>query len=170
LETATLSSFAHEGGEEIMGGKALARLAPILLLLLPLGLIQGCSGKSGSSGAGLEPGRKHILEVMRFYTGYKRKHNEKPPANMAELKSWATKLSAKERANLHLGEVTDDTFVSPRDHKEYGVMLPNRMGRPGPAPIIIYESDGVDGEHMVVGEQGNANPFTDEQFHKLSGK
>ncbi|HZU35591.1 MAG TPA: hypothetical protein VFA18_06780 [Gemmataceae bacterium] len=151
-----------------MRRKRFARLGGVLLLLTPILLLTGCRGGGGGGGGpDLDPAKKHILNALHLYTAYSTAHG-KAPKTMDEVKKWAKGLNETERKKYSVTDVSDDVFVSPRDHKEYAIKPDKRTGRArmGPNPLVIYEEDGSGGTRLGAGQQGNVMDMNEEIFQK----
>jgi hypothetical protein len=134
-------------------------------------LTSGCGG-SGGSGAGTSALDQHILKFFNLRQQYVSAHQGKAPANAAELKAWAKKLSSQELAKKGIDN-GDDVFISPRDGQEYQI-APAPKGAQvtgGPPAVVVYEKNGVNGMRLVAGGMGEVYEMDEEKFNQvISGK
>jgi hypothetical protein len=135
-------------------------------------LVTGCGG-SGGSGAGTSALDQHILKFFNLRTQYASAHQGQAPANTAELKAWAKKLSSQELAKKGIDN-SDDVFISPRDGQEYQIAPPPKgaqVSAGAPPAVVVYEKIGVNGMRMVAGGWGEVYEMDEEKFNQvLAGK
>ncbi len=134
-------------------------------------LVTGCGG-SGGSGAGTSALDQHIMKFFNLRQQYASAHQGNAPANTAQLKAWAKKLSSEELAKKGIDN-SDDVFISPRDGQEYQIAPPPKGAQApgGPPPVVVYEKIGVNGMRMVAGGMGEVYEMEEEKFNQvLAGK
>jgi hypothetical protein len=102
-----------------------------------------------------------IAKLASICSKYAVKQNKKP-ANIDELKSWAKRLSKAELDQLGI-EDPDAAFVSPRDHQPY--VLVKSPGA-GPGDVIAYEKTGEGGMHYIVTPYGRAFELDDAELKR----
>jgi hypothetical protein len=122
------------------------------------------------------PPQLHIRGLWHLHLEYLTREG-KPPVDADELKTWAENNLAAERLQAMGVTSVEDAFVSPRDGLPY-VLRPMRIpdtplvtprGKPGEAlamPIMIYESQGVSGQRLVMYATGIALEISEDALQR----
>jgi hypothetical protein len=63
----------------------------------------------------------------------------------------------------------DDVFISPRDKQPYGIVPPPTAPRMGPQGVVVFETVGVRGNHLVATDVGNINIYDESTFKQYLG-
>lgn len=118
----------------------------------------GCGGASADRPPG--EGEKNILGLAAAVRNAGAKRG-RPPADVAEIKAWVKKASAKELQGAGI-EDKEAIFVSPRDKEPYVYVKPADML----SPVYVHEKTGVNGKKHMVGYSGSVEEVTDAELNQ----
>jgi hypothetical protein len=139
----------------------LKRIPLYLGLLLGALLALGGAGCGSSSKTSAEdPEAIHLKKVADLIEESMKAHQQMPPADIEELKSWAIKE----------GKAEDKDFLSTRDKESYVILYPG-SGKPkkGALPILL-EAKGKDGlKYMVKVGSEAPHPANDQYLQYSTG-
>lgn len=135
------------------------------LTLFFLPAMSGCSrtGGSGTTDSIASEKNRHILQMASLYRTYRDTHNGKPAATVEVLKEWAQK-QPKDQLEKIIHDPLDEVFISPRDQEPYGIVPPPTGRRMGPQGVVVYETKGAGGKHLVATDTGNINAYDETTF------
>jgi len=143
------------------GALGLLLCAPILTTCV---LLAGC----GSQRRSEQREQSNLKPLVSLYVQCMGRGD--PPANEEQFKKFIASLPESRLADLGVKD-RESLFVSPRDHKPYGIVYgpAAKSGPPGPGgqPVIVYEQEGVGGKRWVASALGAIDEVNESQFHQL---
>jgi hypothetical protein len=104
----------------------------------------------------------NIQKIATIYREFTDAHRGKAPANVEELKAWATKLKKDKLTQLGIDD-PEQAFTSPRDKQPY-VVVPTRMNMLQPDMFVAYEKVGVGGKRLGVTAMGREFEVPEENL------
>lgn len=132
LGFASRSSGPHRGG---------------LVALLVAGLLSGCR-----DGGEVAPVQTNLGWLGSMYGMYISQNGGNAPKSIDDLRKFVAKKATSEQlAQFNVANV-EELFISPRDGKPFALVTYAKLPPPGigPPPIVLYESEGQDGQHAVA--------------------
>jgi hypothetical protein len=105
-----------------------------------------------------------------MYAMYISQNQGHAPKSVDELRKYVEKTTNSERlARLKLAS-TNDLFVSPRDGKPFTMVSYEKLpplAAGAPPPIVMYETQGQNGEHAIAFLGGGTKTIDEAELQKL---
>jgi hypothetical protein len=126
--------------------------------------IAGC-GQSGET----TPVQTHLAWLGSMYGMYMSQNGGQAPQSIDELRKYVTKKATPERLSRLGVTNADDLFSSPRDGKPFALVSYSKLPPPGtaPPPLVLYESEGKDGQRAVAFLGGITDIVDESRFSQL---
>jgi hypothetical protein len=139
-----------------------SRLSPFGVSIGLLLLVSGGIGCGGAKGPSQSPEAVHIVKVSDLVEEFKTAHQNNPPADLEELKSWALKE----------GKAQESDFESTRDKQPYELALSAGTGKPKKgSQLSVREATGKNGmRFMSTSGSGTASEMSENVFKYMGGE
>jgi hypothetical protein len=149
LGIASRSSWRHRGA---------------LVALVVASLLSGCQ-----DGGETTPVQAHLGWLGSMYGMYISQNGGQTPKSIDDLRKYVTKKATPERLSRLGVTNADELFTSPRDGKPFALVSYSKLPPPGtsPPPLVLYESEGRDGQRAVAFLGGITEIVDESRFSQL---
>src|SRR5262245_32888802 len=129
----------------------------LMVVALSFCVALGCGGGGGGDPEPTDA-EKNLLALGSAIAHYTSK-NARPPADLAQVKTWLKSVDAKKLQDWGITDV-EKIFVSPRDNQPYLYAKPAELQ----SPIYAYETTGVGGKKQMVGYALHVDEVSQDQL------
>jgi len=122
----------------------------IVICCLLLSSLPGCTRVIDPNEAIASVNETNIQRLANLYFSYQMKNGWQGPDDEAEFKKFVSNYNPKKLARIGIDpDAIDDLFVSERDGQPFTIRYSVAGSSKGSSEPVIFETEGVDGEHRV---------------------
>jgi hypothetical protein len=141
-----------------------AWLSAVWPVVLIAGLLAGCQ-----DGGEVSPAQKNLSWLGSMYGMYVSQNGGEAPKSIDDLRKFVAKKATPEQLAQFKVVSIDQLFTSPRDGKLFALVTYTKLPTPGvgPPPLVLYETDGKDGQRAVALLGGVTDIVDEAKFSQL---